>query len=210
MNLQRQIVKQFRFPAGVAGRIAGLVMANRPSNRARNSWTVDLLGLAADSRVLEIGYGPGLALKQVLRTVTESDVTGIDHSAIMREQATARNREAVQAGRLSLLIGSAEDALVLEPGFDIIYSVNVAMFWSEPQSVFEKLHTLLAPGGLVATTHQPRHRNANPGDAAAMAEKVRGWMSAVGYVDLRTEELDLRPIPAVCVLEGAPVGDPRR
>jgi len=41
--LRQNVIGQFRRPHGVLGRVAGWVMANRPSNRRRNMWTVGLL-----------------------------------------------------------------------------------------------------------------------------------------------------------------------
>jgi hypothetical protein len=52
--------RQFRRPTGLLGRLAGWIMANRPSNIERNRWTVDLLNVQPSDHVLEIGFGPGL------------------------------------------------------------------------------------------------------------------------------------------------------
>jgi hypothetical protein len=52
---------QFGRPTGSWGCAAALLMAQRPSNRRRNSWAVSLLDVRRDDRVLEIGFGPGLA-----------------------------------------------------------------------------------------------------------------------------------------------------
>ncbi len=62
----RYLVSQFGNPRGLVGRLAGEFMARRPSNRARNLWTVDLLELRPHHRVLEIGYGPGFAIGEVV------------------------------------------------------------------------------------------------------------------------------------------------
>jgi hypothetical protein len=45
--------------------------------------------------VLEIGFGPGLAIQQVARLVPTGHVVGIDHSALMVQQAGRRNQAAV-------------------------------------------------------------------------------------------------------------------
>ena len=44
-SLRTGLVSQFGHPRGIAGRLAGWVMAHRPSNRRRHAWTVDLLDL---------------------------------------------------------------------------------------------------------------------------------------------------------------------
>lgn len=204
MSLRSHVVRQFARPEGPAGRVAGWVMAHRPSNRARNLWTVDLLQLQPGHRVLEIGYGPGIAVQHAARFVTAGQIVGVDHSPLMRDQATARNREAVHEGRVRLLVGSIQDLpedLLDDVGpLDAIFSVNVAMFWSDPAEVLRRLHGILNPGGIVATTHQPRHRGARSGDAAAMADRLVAWTTAAGFTEVRSECLDLRPVPAVCVL----------
>src|SRR5947209_8447596 len=53
---------QFLRPHGFRGRAAGWVMATRGSNRERNIWAVGLLDVQPDDRVLEIGFGPGIAI----------------------------------------------------------------------------------------------------------------------------------------------------
>ena len=61
------IVGQFGHPRGVAGNVAGWVMTHRPSNRRRNSWVTSLLEVQPTDRVLEIGFGPGLAIAELSR-----------------------------------------------------------------------------------------------------------------------------------------------
>jgi hypothetical protein len=61
------IVDQFHRPRGTAGRVAGWQMAHRPSNRRRNRWVVRLLDVQPTDRVLEIGFGPGLAIAERLQ-----------------------------------------------------------------------------------------------------------------------------------------------
>src|SRR5215470_2178402 len=53
---------QFRQPRGFAGWLAGWEMALRSSNRQRNVWAVGLLGGEPTDRVLDIGFGPGIAI----------------------------------------------------------------------------------------------------------------------------------------------------
>lgn len=60
-RLVRRIVGQFGHPEGLAGRLAGWFMAHRPSNLRRSAWVVSLLDVQPTDRVLEIGFGPGIA-----------------------------------------------------------------------------------------------------------------------------------------------------
>jgi spermidine synthase len=53
-------------------------MAHRSSNRKRNAWAVSLLYVRRDDRVLEIGFGPGRAIRELSRVACAAYVCGID------------------------------------------------------------------------------------------------------------------------------------
>src|ERR1019366_2196094 len=78
--LDRDVIGQGHHPRGAAGRVTGWVFAPRPSTRQRNGWVVSLLGVQPADRVLEIGFGPGLAVAELVRAGA-GHVYGIDHSA---------------------------------------------------------------------------------------------------------------------------------
>jgi len=207
--LKRYLISQFKRPRGPLGRLAGWIMATRPSNRLRNAWTIALLDLHSEDRVLEVGYGPGLALQAASRRVTTGRIVGLDHSATMRRAAAARNRRAIAEGRMTLLVGGVDDLAHpaggdLDGPFDKIYGVNVAMFWDHPATVFRGLEDRLRPGGLIAVTHQPRAGDKTDAAALAMAERIEDAMKAAGLNRLRTERLtELSPM-AVCVIGHRP------
>ena len=68
--------------------------------RERNTWAVSMLNLQSSDSVLEIGFGPGLAIQQVAKVA--HFVAGIDHSATMVQQASKRNGRAIRAGTVEL------------------------------------------------------------------------------------------------------------
>jgi ubiquinone/menaquinone biosynthesis C-methylase UbiE len=127
-------VGQFGHPRGAAGNVAGWVMTHRPSNRRRNSWVASLLDVQPTDRVLEIGFGPGLAIAELRRRVGPSgQVCGIDHSDVMLRQATRRNAAAIRAGRVTLTLGTVERLPpALDGPFDAILAVNTLGFWTAP------------------------------------------------------------------------------
>ena len=138
---------QFRQPRGVAGWLAGWEMALRSSNRQRNVWAVGLLGVEPTDRVLEIGFGPGLAIRELSRRATQGLVCGVDHSAVMVLQATRRNAAAVRAGRVELRLGSAEQLPAFTEPFDKVLVVNNLGMWHEPDEGLKALYRLMRPGG---------------------------------------------------------------
>ena len=69
-KLAMAIRSQFVRPRGFAGWLVGWEMALRSSNRRRNVWAVGLLGVEPSDRVLEIGFGPGIAIRELSRRAT--------------------------------------------------------------------------------------------------------------------------------------------
>ena len=82
--LDHDVIGQFGHPRGRVGSVAGWQMAHRPSNRQRNHWVVALLDIRPADRVLEIGFGPGLAIAELARRAGgQGHVDGTDHSGVM-------------------------------------------------------------------------------------------------------------------------------
>jgi cyclopropane fatty-acyl-phospholipid synthase-like methyltransferase len=200
VSFREAVVAQFQHPRGPLGRVAGWVMATRPSNRERNRWTVDLLELSPGQRVVEIGCGPGVALGHCLAQVEGGLVVGLDQSAAMIATAARRHGAALAEGRLILVHGNARAVGQLDGGFDRIFAVNVVQFIADRKALFALIRDRLKPGGRVAMTYQPRNRNPTRADAVRMAEQIAADMAAAGLVDARTAELPLKPVPAVCVM----------
>jgi ubiquinone/menaquinone biosynthesis C-methylase UbiE len=203
------IVRQFGHPQGMAGGVAGWVMAHRPSNRRRNSWVVSLLDVQPNDRVLEIGFGPGLAIAELSRRVGDSGhVYGIDHSEVMLRQATRRNASAIAAGRVSLSRASVDQLPPSLGGpFDAILTVNSLGFWPAPTERLDELRRRLRPGGYIAIAAQPRCPGATASTSRTAAREIEALLQDAGYTKTRTETLDLDP-PVVCVLAVNP--DPTR
>jgi ubiquinone/menaquinone biosynthesis C-methylase UbiE len=195
------MVRQFGHPRGAAGNVAGWVMAHRSSNRQRNRWVVSLLDVQPTDRVLEIGFGPGLAIAELSRRVgTTGHVYGIDQSDVMLRQATRRNAAAIQAGQVTLTRSTVEQ---LPPAIgdplDAILAVNSLGFWTAPAQRLEDLRRRLTPGGRIAIASQPRCPGATRNTSLDAASKITDLLHAAGFTQARPEILDLDP-PVVCVL----------
>lgn len=191
---------QFRLPRGPLGHLAGRIMSKRSSNVERSAWTVDLLDLAPDARVLEVGFGPGLGVEAALEAAPDGAVVGLDHSSTMRSAAAKRNAAARHSGRLTLRVGDAQDPPADLGAFDAIFSCNVWMFWDDQVDTLARLAALLEPGGRLAVTHLPRHGGADASATAEAGDRIETQLKEIGLVDVERHTLDIDPVPAVCVI----------
>jgi SAM-dependent methyltransferase len=195
------VVGQFGHPRGTAGSVAGWVMAHRPSNRQRNRWVVSLLDVQPTDRILEIGFGPGLAIAELSRRVGPSGhVYGIDRSDVMLRQAIRRNAAAIRAGSVTLSRASVDQLPpALDGPFDAILTINSLGFWPAPTQRLKELRRRLAPGGRIAIASQPRSPGASKSTSLKAAREIEELLRGAGFTQTRTETLDLDP-PVVCLL----------
>ena len=75
------LLRMFGRREGVLGRLGGLIMAHM--NRAFAHTLIDAMPLRAHSRVLEIGFGPGVAIERLTEFVPSGLIAGVDPSRDM-------------------------------------------------------------------------------------------------------------------------------
>jgi ubiquinone/menaquinone biosynthesis C-methylase UbiE len=204
----RKIVRRFGHPRGMAGRMAGWVMAHRGSNQQRNRWAVSLLEVRPTDRLLEIGFGPGLAIAELASRATRGRVYGVDHSEVMVRQASRRNRAAIRAHRVVLMHASVDRLPRFDEPLDGILAVNTIGFWADPMERLLELRHLLRPAGRIALVSQPRCPGANRDTTTRAAQELHDLLTAAGFAQIRVETLELDP-PVACVLAANPADESR-
>jgi SAM-dependent methyltransferase len=198
-QVTRRLVGQFHSLHGLGGHVAGWVMGHRSSNVRRNRWVVSLLDVQPSDRILEVGFGPGIAIAALSALTPNGVVFGVDHSDVMVRVATRRNAAAVRSGRVDLRCAASDALLDFGAPLDKIVSVNSMGFWPEPVARLQELRTLLRAGGTIAVASQPRCPGATAETSAKAGREVAAALRAAGFLSARVETLDLDP-PVVCVL----------
>jgi ubiquinone/menaquinone biosynthesis C-methylase UbiE len=160
---------------------------------------VDLLNVRPTDRVLEVGFGPGIAIRELSRRANEGRVFGLDHSNEMLRQATKRNAPAIRAGLVDLRLGSAEHLPAFEAPLNKVLAVNNMGMWPDPDRVLKELRALMSNGGRIAIVSQPRCPGATSETTRRVGRDVAERLRLAGFVDIRSEILALSP-PVVCVL----------
>lgn len=109
-------------PANLSPRLAAIVQA---------------LPVRPDSRVLEIGCGPGAAARAIAARLTTGHILAIDRSATAIAQAEAASTEQIASGRMSVRQVAAEQFALQaqEEPYDLVLAVRVgALDGRHPQA----------------------------------------------------------------------------
>jgi ubiquinone/menaquinone biosynthesis C-methylase UbiE len=103
-----------------------------------------------DDHVLELGFGPGLAIKSVSQQATKGFVAGIDFSQAMVQQASTLNATEIKEGRVELRNAEVSSIPYNDDSFDKVFAVNVIYLWPDITSVVNELKRVMKPEGILA------------------------------------------------------------
>lgn len=148
---------QYRKPVGAVGQRIGQEMAQ--DHLPENRWTVNHLHPHPTDHILEIGFGPGVAIELLLPLIPDGKLYGIDHSALMVQEAQQRNHTAVAARRADLRHATADDPLPFpDHTFDKVFTIHTLYFWRDAMSTLTDIHRVLKPDGTLLLTMLPKER----------------------------------------------------
>jgi ubiquinone/menaquinone biosynthesis C-methylase UbiE len=86
------------------------------TNDKCGAWVIELLEVKPKNRILEVGFGPGVAIKRLSEVA--GHVSGIDQSPEMVAQAQARNASAIKSRCVELRHGFADSLPFANDTFD--------------------------------------------------------------------------------------------
>ncbi len=136
---------QHGHPTGLVGRMLGEQMVRQ--HVPETTWTISLLDLKPEDKVLEIGFGAGRAIELVAAHVTRGHIAGIDLSQEMVRSASRRNARAIKAGLVTLRQGDVTTLPFADGQFDKVFSIQTLYFWPDLPLALAEIFRVLKPAG---------------------------------------------------------------
>jgi ubiquinone/menaquinone biosynthesis C-methylase UbiE len=150
-------------------------VASNASNRLL--WVAEVLAVAPDDRILEVGCGHGIAVSLVCERLDSGRITAVDRSPKMIEMA-ARRKQA-QAGKARFIAASLEEADLGDEVYDKVFAVHVAAL-HRPGAGLDTVRRRLGPGGrLYLFSQAPRWKAASP--AERFGAELNGVLEEAGF-----------------------------
>ncbi len=137
---------------------AGNAMLERMNSRHNEMalWALAHLDFSAARDVLDVGCGGGMNIHNMVQ-MSQAYVRGIDYSTASVKKSRETNAEAIAAGRVEVMEGSA-DALPFAPqSFDIITAFETIYYWPNILQCFTQIRQLLREGGTFMVFNEDYH-----------------------------------------------------
>ena len=111
-------------------------------NPRSNRIVVNVAGLGTHDHTLDVGCGPGAAVRQAAAAVSRA--VGADRSQSMVDIARRRSAE---LANVEFAVGRAEDLPFPDHAFTVVWSAHSFHHWTDRSAGLEETKRVLAPGG---------------------------------------------------------------
>ena len=149
---------------------------------------LDLLGVTAGERVLDVGCGSGVVTRDIARRVgPDGRAVGVDQSPQLLAVARELVERAGLGGRVEFLEGSALSLPFPDGAFDVAVAVTVLSHTPGGESAIAEMARVVCPGGRVGVfdldtdmtsiAHPDRALTRRIVAAASDATAVDGWLA---------------------------------
>jgi ubiquinone/menaquinone biosynthesis C-methylase UbiE len=203
MILDKMIAGQTKHPHGIFSSIVVHRMNN--TNVNINNMTVQLMQIGPADRVLEIGFGGGEALNEMIKLIQSGLLAGIEISDAMIKRCRKRFGSDISRGKMELKKGRS-DKIPYEDGFfDKVCVINCIYFWSNPtDDLKEILRVMKNRAKLVISAYTremiQKHSFARYGYTFYTDSQLQDLLDKAGFSDIRIERRENQPIETILTL----------
>lgn len=181
----------YRQFCGLFGYVGALTMIAGRSNDAE--LVAGLAGVDSGGRVLDIGCGPGTAVRMAARR--GATVTGVDPSAPMLRTARLLTSVRRPKGSVAWVEAGAEGMPLPDDSFSVCWSLASVHHWPDLEGGLDEVGRVLEPGGkfiaLERRSEPGATGNASHGWTPQQAETFAAMLTARGYTDAAVTNHDL-------------------
>ncbi len=143
---EKFLAAQLRQPSGLFGRFFMGNFLNKGNERI-NHFTVELLDIQPTDLVLDIGFGGGVTIEEMVETIDTGKIYGIDFSQVMVDKARRKFKKLIQSGKVSIEFGDVSQLPFDDRTFDRVCTVNTIYFWNDMSVSLREIRRVMKKDG---------------------------------------------------------------
>jgi len=117
-------------------------------------WVIRQTAISDNSRILEVGYGGGSTIKNLIALGKNLEIHGIDISKESYQTTKRINRESVQNGSVQLKIGSVEALPYQNQYFDVVFAIQTHLFWKDLKKGFQEIYRVMSSHSILVVASE--------------------------------------------------------
>ncbi|RHC96122.1 class I SAM-dependent methyltransferase [Streptococcus parasanguinis] len=136
------LIKQSQKPSGLIGRVITKIWSFY--FKKLSLWAIKQTTISDNYRILEIGYGGGSTIKNILALNKNLEIHGIDISKESYRTAQRVHSDSIRKGSVQLKIGNVENMPYQNNYFDRIFAIQTHIFWKDIKKSFQEVYRVLS------------------------------------------------------------------
>jgi len=163
-------------------------------NERMRDEALDMVDIAADDRVLDVGCGTGFATEALVEV--SDHVYGLDQSVHQLEKAWAKLGK---HDPVAFHLGDAERLPFRDGAFDVVWSSGSIEYWPDPVATLAEMRRVVKPGGRVLVVGPDYPKNslfARLADAIMLfydEDEADRMFREAGYADIEHRVMQAKP-----------------
>ena len=140
--LTRFLIKQSQKPSGLVGRVITKIWSFY--FKKLSLWAIKQTTISGNYRILEIGYGGGSTIKNLLALNKNLEIHGIDISKESYRTAQRVHSDSIRKGSVQLKIGNVENIPYQNNYFDRVFAIQTHIFWKDIKKSFQEVYRVMS------------------------------------------------------------------
>ena len=136
------LIKQSQKPSGRIGRVITKIWSFY--FKKLSLWAIKQTTISDNYRILEIGYGGGSTIKNLLALNKNLEIHGIDISKESYRTAQRVHSDSIRKGSVQLKIGNVENMPYQNNYFDRIFAIQTHIFWKDIKKSFQEVYRVMS------------------------------------------------------------------
>lgn len=136
------LIKQSQKPSGLIGRVITKIWSFY--FKKLSLWAIKQTTISDNYRILEIGYGGGSTIRNLLALNKNLEIHGIDISKESYRTAQRVHSDSIRKGSVQLKIGNVENMPYQNNYFDRIFAIQTHIFWKDIKKSFQEVYRVMS------------------------------------------------------------------
>ena len=180
MKLPIIIARQLAKPVGILGRI--ILWRLEKTNRNMNTCTLNALAIDTEDRILEIGFGSGMLLEEIILKKPKQ-VVGTEISDLALIKTNKRLANSIQNNNLQLVSVKNTEIPFESCSFSKACCVNIVYFWKDIVASMAEVHRVLEINGRFVLCYQ----DVGPNGRKTPSELIERSLKLSGFEIISTQ-----------------------
>ena len=183
--LTRFLIKQSQKPSGLVGRVITKIWSFY--FKKLSLWAIKQTTISGNYRSLEIGYGGGSTIKNLLALNKHLEVHGIDISKESYRTAQRVHSDSIRKGSVQLKIGNVENIPYQNNYFDRVFAIQTHIFWKDIKKSFQEVYRVMSSNSTLIIASEKEKINYHMTDYRTSHEFIQ-LLTSIGFSKIEEKQ----------------------